>query len=271
MAFQYKKLLYISVMLIVLVSAAFAVIKSRVSLLSARASDSSSSPQSDRAQQATGGRNLSLQPEAFNLSRRLGKRFSQGKREQSVLVGTIAVGAEQQVVRVIRRQTDEGERVEIVGGGFSGALTWDAGQCPKEAGERAVKERDLIERLVLDSPDQFVLAQLRGASYYTVARNVRADIAVDDYTGALWNIVRVDEPQRDKQTGPRSQWRLYYLNARTGLIDKIVSEIDGERLEAVLSDWKEVNGEKIPTEITWTRQGETVMQFRLTNFSHAQQ
>jgi hypothetical protein len=172
----------------------------------------------------------------------------------------------------MRKQTDDGEQVEIALPGSRGALTWDAAHGALSAGERAASERDLIERLVLDSPDQFVLAQLRGASYYTVARNVRPDAAADEgYTGPLWNIVRVDEPARDEQKRAGSLWRLYYINTITGLIDKIVSEIGGERVEAALSAWTEVNGEKIPSEVTWSNHGQTLMQFRLTNFSHAEQ
>lgn len=216
-------------------------------------------------------RNLSLQPEAFNLSRRLGKRFSPGKREQSVLVGTLLLSTERREVQITRKQTDDGEQVEIALNGSPGALTWNAEQGARSAGERAGSDRDLIERMVLDSPDQFVLAQLRGASYYTIARNVRPDGAGDNYSGPLWNIVRVDDPQGDEQKRARSPWRLYYINTSTGLIDRIVSEIGGERVTSELSDWTEVGGEKMPGQITWTRQGQTIMQFRLTNFSHAQQ
>jgi hypothetical protein len=266
---KYKKLLYLSIILILLVSTTFAIVKSRTSLPSARATDTALPLQSERAEQTARGRNLSLQPEAFNMSRRLGKRFSPGKRAQSVLVGMLTVGTERQVVRVIRRQTDDGEQVEINLAGSRSPLTWEAGEGAKAAGARAEGDRDLIERLVLDSPDQFVLAQLRGASYQVVMRNVRPEGAGDGYSGPLWNIVRVNDPQRDEQKRAQSPWRLYYINTRTGLIDRIISEIEGERVEAALSGWTEVNGEKVPGEITWTRQGQTIMQFHLTNFAHA--
>jgi hypothetical protein len=268
---KFKKPLYLSVILIVLVSTTVAIVKSTASLPSAGTIDSGAlSPQSERAEQSARDRNLSLQPEAFNLSRRLGKRFASGKRAQSALIGTLTIGAERKVVRVIRRQTDDSEQVEINLAGSREPLTWEAGQRAKEAGEGAGSERDLIERLVLDSPDQFVLAQLRGTSYQTVGRNVRPEEAGNDYAGPLWNVVRVNDPQRGAQKRAHSPWRLYYINARTGLIDRIVSEVDGERIEAALSGWTEVNGEKVPGEITWTRRGQTIMQFRLTNFSHAQ-
>jgi hypothetical protein len=216
---KYKKLLYLSVILIVLVSTTFAIVKSRTKLPSVAATDAASSRQSGRAEQRARSRNLSLQPEAFNLSRRLGKRFSHSKREQSILVGTLIVGAERQAVRVIRRQTDDGEQVEIAVAGSSVPLSWDASQGAMQSGERAGNERDLTERLALDSPDQFVLAQLRGASYQTVGRNVRPEGAGDDYSGPLWNIVRVNDPQRDEQKRALSPWRLYYINGSVAKID----------------------------------------------------
>jgi hypothetical protein len=128
-----------------------------------------------------------------------------------------------------------------------------------------------MERLVFDSPDQFVLAQLRGASYFVMGRNVRPDNAGENYSGPLWNIVRVSDPEIDEGRRPLSKWRLYYINTATGLIDRIESEVDGERTVAEFSGWTDVNGEKVPTEITWTKQGQRLMHFRLTNFSHLAQ
>ena len=114
-------------------------------------------------------RNLMRQPEAFNLSRRLGQRFASNKSEKSVSVGTLTIGSERRTVQTSRNPTDDGEEIEIRIAGSLGALTWDrergasAGNGPATGGDR-----ELIERIVFDSPDQFVLAQLRGASYYTL-------------------------------------------------------------------------------------------------------
>jgi hypothetical protein len=217
-------------------------------------------------------RNLSLQPTALNVGRRLGKRFSPARQEKSILIGTLVIGGEQRVVRTTRTQTNDGEQVEIQIAGSQASLTWDSTDGPLSARSRpGAADRELIERLVHDSPDQFVLGQLRGASYFTVARNVRPVDAGDNYAGPLWNIVRVDDPERDQEKRPQSQWRLYYINTATGVIDRIVSEVNGQQIVAEISAWDEANGEKVPTEITWTRQGQTLMTYRLTNFSHNQQ
>jgi hypothetical protein len=219
-------------------------------------------------------RNLSMQPEALKISRKLGQRFLSSRREVSVMMGTLTIGTERQHIQVYRRQNDHGERVQIVIGNGSVALSWSETEGSRASNRAASEsERVLIERLALDSVDQFVLAQLRGASYYTVARNVMPAEAggADDYRGPVWDIVRVDDPETDAQKQPFSKWRLYYLNTQTGLIDKVISEVHGERIETNFADWTDEGGEKFPTRITWTRLGQPIMEFKLNNFAHHSQ
>ncbi len=90
----------------------------------------------------------------------------------------------------------------------------------------------------------------------------------DNYSGPFWDIVRVDDPDAGPQKNPLSKWRLYYLNSQTGLIDKVVSEIHGERVETSFADWVEQAGEKFPSRITWTRHDRTIMELKLSNFTH---
>ena len=216
-------------------------------------------------------RNLSLQPEAFNMGLRLGSRFMSEGREVSVLVGTVTIDSEHHVFQLTRLQTDDGEQVEIKIAGVPDTFTWEASTGASSSGRRPdSKDRELIENLVLDSPDQFVLAQLRGATYDTVARNVRPVNAGDHYSGSLWNIVRVGEPESDDSTRAQSRWRLYYLNTKTGLIDKIESNVQGEKTMAAIS-WSKVNAEQVPSEIVWTRRGQTVVSYRISSFTHAVQ
>lgn len=212
-------------------------------------------------------RNLSLRPEAFKLGRRLGARFAPKSRQTTITTGTLTIGSSRETVTITRRQADDGESVEVALDGR--LLTWR-----KAEGVRGVpsaptaSERLLAERLVLDSADQFILAQLRGASYQTVGRNVRADVGgSDDYSGPLWDLIRLEEPQADETTRPQSPSRLYYLNVQTGLIDKIVSEFHGVTLEAHLLEWVDQAGEKVPSHIIWKRNEEAVQEFRLTSLA----
>lgn len=225
---------------------------------------------STQARSAPGRRNLSLQPEAMKLARLLGKRFVSDNNSTSALVGTLTIGSETRTIQMMRKQSEDGESVEIRVAG-SPLLSWDGKQGALDTDQQATgSNRELIERLVFDSPDQFVLMQLRGASYYTVARSVRPVDATDGYNGPLWTIVRVDDPQRDEAKTATSRWRLYYINTATGLIDRIESEVDGQRIVAEISSWTEQGGEKLPAQIVWTRDGQTLMQYSLTNFSQSQ-
>jgi len=214
-------------------------------------------------------RNLSLQPQAFQMGRRLGHRFDPEGRDKSVSAGTLTMASDSRPIQIIRSQTDDGEQVEIHIAG-QGSLTWDAASGALSSKARARgSEHELIERIAFDSPDQFVLAQLRGAAYYTVARNLRPANADDNYNGPVWDVVRITDPEQDESKQTLSRWRLYYLNTRTGLIDKIESEINGQRIIAEVEAWTDVNGEKIPSEMRWTSNGQVLMHYSLTNFARA--
>src|SRR5215211_2897339 len=82
-------------------------------------------------------RNLSLQPEALKLARRLGARFSSRKNTTSVVVGTLRLALEARVMQMTRTQTDEGENVEITIDRSLDTLTWDAKQGALSLGRPA--------------------------------------------------------------------------------------------------------------------------------------
>jgi hypothetical protein len=169
-------------------------------------------------------------------------------------------------VTIVRQQTENGESVEIALGGRT--LTWSAGEAIKGSSSLTETERLLAERLVFDSPDQFVLAQLRGASYFTVARNVRPADASDDYAGPLWTMVRIDEPQQNENSLPLSQWRIYYINAQTGLPDRIEYQLHGVDIRTDFLDWTEQHGEKTPSRIRWSSGGRTIMEYGAASISY---
>lgn len=217
------------------------------------------------------GRNLTLRPEAYKLSRRLGLRFKEAGREVSVLTGTLTYGGGSQRIAVRRIQGESGESLEVVLGGGATTHTWDDRGGARQSGRAAEgEERRIIERLALDSPDQFVLAQLRGASYYTVARGVRPEEAggSDVYTGPSWDLVRVSEPEDAGENRPQSLWRIYYVNSSTGLIDRVASREQDETVTAEMSGWVVQGGETVPSSVVWKRSGQTVMELSLSSVSH---
>jgi hypothetical protein len=214
---------------------------------------------------------LSLQPEAAKLRRRLGQRFLTQGREVAMLDGALKLGGQQYIVRIIRSQEDDGESMAVALNRGPATLTWSDKDGAKSAGSPATDEtRALLERLALDSPDQFIMAQLRGASYYTVARDARPVEAgdADNYTGTRWDLVRVAEPINLSQNRPQSLCRLYFINSSTGLIDKVVSQEQGDTITAEISGWVTQAGETIPTRVVWKRNNQTIMELIIANVSH---
>jgi hypothetical protein len=207
-----------------------------------------------------GPRNLFLQPEALRVSRLLGKRFGPLSRASSSVTGTLTINGAEQPLSIVRTQTPTGETVDL---GFRDRrLSWNEREGTKSTTTLSGVERLLVERLTLDSPDQFVLAQLRGASYFTVARNVRPAEAVDGYDGPIWDLVRVDERQQDESLRPQSTWRIYYLNVKTGLPDRIEYQMNGHEIKVEFLEWSEQQGEKIPSSVRWTSNGQSLMEYR---------
>jgi hypothetical protein len=217
-----------------------------------------------------GLRNLFLQPEALRVARQLGKRFSATSKETSVVAGNLTISGAEQPLTITRRQTETGEQVDLLIG--TRTVTWKDQEGTK-AGDGVVgdTERLLLERLTLDSPDQFVLAQLRGASYFTIARNVRPTDANDGYAGPLWDLVRVAEPPQKEEVRPLSPWRIYYLNVQTSLPDRVEYELNGRPITVEFLQWTKEGEEKSASHVKWSSSGQTLMEFRVTSVSYNQQ
>lgn len=264
-----KTLILSGALLVVVCSVAVAVLNAGASRGKLRTLETSSTPLQLPTQSRGEGkpRNLSLQPEAMKMSRRLGARFGPKSRGTTIATANLKIGTNLQPATIIRRQTDDGESVELVLG--NRRLTWTETEGLRiAASSPTASELLLAEQLIFDSPDQFVLAQLRGASYFTVARNVRPVDAGEDYQGPLWTMIRVDEPQQTENARSLSPWRIYYLNTRTGLPDRIEYRLDGQQIRAEFVSWADQNGEKTPAHVTWSNNGQVVMEYRIASISH---
>ena len=211
---------------------------------------------------------LSLQPEANKMRRRVGQRFIAGGPRVSVLTGTLVRGSDTRAIVIRREQRDDGEHLTITLAGGLPNIQWDQTEGPSAPG-RAIDEdtRFVIDRLALDSPDQFIFAQLRGASYYVIARDVMPEEAQADenYNGPVWDVVRVGEPDSATYVNAHSPWHVFYVNSATGLIDRVISADQGTPVTAELTAWSSVGGEIIPTHITWSRNHQVVMELNVGN------
>ncbi len=189
-----------------------------------------------------------------------------------MLQGTLLLAGQLRPVRITRTQNEDGESLEIALDGGRAVFTWN-GKDGARSGSDSITggDRALVERIALDSPDQFIQAQLRGAAYFTVAQSVRpAEAGGDDnYAGPTWDLVRVAEPEHFSTNKPLSLWRLYFLNTQTGLIDRIVSQEDSATITAEITAWTKQGDEIVPARIIWRKQDQVVMELAINNVSHS--
>ena len=259
--------LVISVLLVVVVSG-LAALAARDNEYDIQPPQQPQSPTNGPARATSRFRNLSLQPEAAKLSLRLGQRFIGSDSGVSVLIGELTAGETRIPLRMVRKQDKRGESVEISANGR--ALAWNASSGANGHSPMTDFDRSLVERVVFDSADAFVLAQLRGASYQVVGKNVRADLGgADNYDGPLWTVVRVSYERYDSEAKPESVARMFYIDSRTGLVDKVISEVRGEEIEATLDRWTTRDGETFPSLIRWSTGGRQLMEFKVINFERS--
>jgi hypothetical protein len=202
---------------------------------------------------------------------KLGGRFLRPGHEVATLGGVLAVGNQRRPVRIERTHREDGEEVAVAFDGGPASLAWNAREGARAAGSPITgADRTLIERLALDSPDQFILAQLRGASYFTVAERVAPEEAggSDEYSGPVWDVVRVGEPNVVSRHAPESAFRLYYINSSTGLIERVLSKEQGQTVVAEVSGWTEVNGERLPARTIWKIDSQVVMELIISDAAH---
>ncbi len=210
-------------------------------------------------------------PLAGRLRQRLGKRFLTQGKVATEIVGMLQRGQEHQLIRLTRSYSETGEVVTFTLAGKTAIFQWRDDSGALSDGARASADtRTLIERLVLDSPDQFVLAQLRRTAYQKIAEAVRPEESIstdknENYTGPLWTLVQVLEAGTVADRRPLSAVRQYYLNQNTGLLDRVLSQEDGKTVTAEIAGWVERNGETFPSLITWKSGGEELMKLTVNN------
>src|SRR5690349_19613601 len=96
--------------------------------------------------------NLSLQPEAVKLSRRVrGADFDPKKPRTLVIHGVLATATEQRNVQIRRNQNSSGEQLEVTLAGSQAPLLWDAtAGAHSSAGPLNLNDRTLLERFTFD-------------------------------------------------------------------------------------------------------------------------
>jgi len=140
---------------------------------------------------------------------------------------------------------------------FDGREGWKLGGNPDRF------ESAVLETLVYDSVDRLFIAQATGAPTRFLGSRFRLDDGNTEGANApAYDVYQVNE-QVNVGRETRSQTRSYYLNSETLLLERVRYELerDGARtsVEVLLSDWREVQEQKIPFRITRLEDGKPIM------------
>jgi hypothetical protein len=123
-------------------------------------------------------------------------------------------------------------------------------------------DRAVIETLVYDSPEHFFIGQMGAA-----ATRFPDDGEAENYAGPFYDIYQTTEQVRIGLEA-REQTKLYYFNSDTRLLERVLYTLshDGSEssVEIQLSDWREIEGQKVPGRIIRLENNAPMLTFSLT-------
>jgi len=125
-----------------------------------------------------------------------------------------------------------------------------------EASARAVADADrsLIETLVFDSAESFFVQQMKGAATRCLGYRFRSDEqATEGPFHDIYAVMPLDGVLEDRQGA-----KLFYFNSDTLVLDRITYQTTA-RVEVRLSNWQEINGQKLARRIERLENGVSVM------------
>jgi hypothetical protein len=199
----------------------------------------------------------------------LGDRLERPGKERVTLSGTIHRGGGSDanafiLVREssgrVRFQEQDGHRARTVA--FDGREAW------KPVGRPDQSEEALLETLVYDSADQFLVAHARGTSTRFLGSRFRLDEGDSEgYGGPFYDLYQISDLDMTGQE-PRRQTRTYYVNSDTLLLERVRYETERAgaviRVEVLCGDWRDVQGQKFPFSVTRLENGVPVMSINVS-------
>lgn len=140
--------------------------------------------------------------------------------------------------------------------GFDGAKAW------AQDGRLSADDLAVIETLVFDSPDHFLLSQTQGYATRALGQRFRLDSEAVTKDTVFYDIYQVGD-QINIATASRPQPKMFYLNSTTQLLERVhyETERDGQtvKVEVLLTGWEKSNNQQLPRLITRLENGKEVL------------
>jgi hypothetical protein len=149
--------------------------------------------------------------------------------------------------------------------GFDGTAPWKAGGTPDQY------DLDLLETLIFDSAERFLLTNSEGTGFRLLGTRFRLDGGTDeDYSGPFYDIYQgIDHLDFESET--RRRPKKFYVNSDTMTLDLVKYQIERSgstfNVEIRFSNWSNANGQLVPALITRIENGQPVFTLSITGVS----
>lgn len=192
------------------------------------------------------GRAQQLRADVALLLDNHGDRLTRDGKERLAIAATLSRGGKASgAVRLLLEAPDK-VRIEESGAvfGSDGDDRWKGG------GTAAKDELDLIETLLYDSMDRFLIGQSEGLPTRLLGTRFRADGRTGgNYVGVLYDVFDVEEQVRDRGAKRRLSKR-FFVNSDSQRLERVEYAVDAPsgRLHVAvqLANWRRIDGNDIP-------------------------
>jgi len=206
-------------------------------------------------------RRSNLSPKLVGHLNALGDRLEKPGRERLNLTGTLSRGnGSEEVVAVF--EFPERLRLTMQKGSQTRVISFDG----EHANAIDSADEDLMETLVYGSAEHFFNTQMQGMSTRLLgSRFLLHRGSTADYIGPYYDVYKVND-QVKTSGDPREQYKLYYFNSDTLLLERVTYELNRNgatiNVEERLGDWTREEGQQVARRIERFENGELV--FTLT-------
>jgi hypothetical protein len=193
--------------------------------------------------------------------RAIGDRLTAKGKERAILSGSITRGTTTTPIQ-ITSELSGSLLYQEQGAGGGRNLGSDGKSVWAGSGSLALSDTSLVETLINDSPEHFLVGQMTRLPTRFYGAHFRTDDGrTPNYTGPFYDVYEVGD-QVVQAAGSISRTKVYALNSRTGLLEQVRYKLPSGgaqvRVQVLLGNWKQFQNQQFPTTITRTENGQTV-------------
>ena len=192
----------------------------------------------------------------------LGDRLERGGRERIEATGTLRLGNDETPF-VLRQDLSGRLHLTISGAGAPRILTFDGTQARGNGGTVTPAEYALLETLLYDGAEPFLLRQARDGASRPLGRRFR-----DPASGAFYDVFETTDTVR-LGAGSTTRLKSYSFNSESHLLESVrYRTIQGNAETAVeirLSQWRDLGGQRVPGVLERRENNSLVLRAQFTN------